>query len=85
MFRVILHLGKYDIIAILMWHFVGPSPIHDHTCVSAYGNKQNAVFAHLSHSVATQVSCNMEFTSAVLLTIFKSNWCHHVLIMSGKV
>jgi len=26
----------------------------------------------------------MEFTSAVLLTIFESNWCPHVLITSGK-
>lgn len=70
--------------AIIMLHPIGPSLILDRTCINVYGNKQNAALAHLSHSVATQISCNMELTSAVLLIIFKSNWCPHVLYMSGK-
>lgn len=45
---------------------------------------QHAVSACLSHLVAMWLSFNMECTSTVLFTIFRTNCYSHVLIISGK-
>lgn len=50
-----------------------------------YSNTQQATSAHVSCSEATQISLNMTcFWKMFFLTIFRTNSCHHVLIMSGK-
>jgi hypothetical protein len=47
-----LHIHGRIIIATLVHHDVGPSPIHAYTCVSGWSNTYGAASAHPSDSVA---------------------------------
>jgi hypothetical protein len=59
--------------------------LHAYSQSCLHSNTQQTTSAHVSCSASTQISWIYVFEKYFFfLTIYKTNSCHHVLIMSGK-